>query len=54
MDLSLYVSIGAVVFAGASALYARQRLSEARKADDLPALLDFLREYRDTLEIHRR
>jgi hypothetical protein len=46
MDVSIAVSIGAVVVAGMSAVYAGQTARETRKMNAVPALLDFLREYR--------
>src|SRR5262245_27543784 len=46
MDASLVISVGALGLAGASAFYADRTLREARKANALPTLLEFVQEYR--------
>jgi hypothetical protein len=46
MDVSIAVSVGAIIVAAVSAVYAGQTVRETRKANAVPALLDFLREYR--------
>lgn len=46
VDTSVLISVAAAVAAVGSAIYAGRTLREARKANKIPALLDFLREYR--------